>query len=72
MKNQKQPWEPLAYYLSLSDDIIEETKIFLFDLMEETARAGHLPPDCKEERIYLISQLHRLFTSLEASANIRP
>lgn len=57
--------ESLEYFLSLGKDIIPETKDFLFDLMEETARAESLTPEYKEDRIYLISHLHRLFAGLE-------
>lgn len=57
--------EPLAYFLSLSENMISETKEFLFDLMAETARAENLTSDYKEERIYLISEMHRLFSGIE-------
>ncbi len=57
--------EPMAYFLSLSDNMISETKDFLFDLMAETARDENLTKEYKEERIYLISEIHRLFSGIE-------
>ncbi len=65
MKNNDFNLGPVGYFLSLSPAILNETKDFLFDLMEETARAESLPPDRKENRIYLISHLHRLVTGLD-------
>ena len=62
--------ESLDYFLSLASDIIPETKDFLFGLMEETARAENFTRDFKEDRIYLISHLHRLFTGLEREISI--
>jgi hypothetical protein len=57
--------ESLEYFLSLSNDIIPETNQFLFDLMEETARSKKLTPKYREDRIYLISHLHRLLIGIE-------
>ncbi|KPQ13567.1 MAG: hypothetical protein HLUCCX10_12685 [Algoriphagus marincola HL-49] len=65
METKKINSEPLSYFLTLSPGILTETKDFLFDLMEETARAQSIPADRKEDRIYLISHLHRLFAGLE-------
>ena len=65
MKAKTSNPESLEYFLSLGKDIISETKHFLFDLMEETARGENLGHDFKEDRIYLISHLHRLFAGLE-------
>lgn len=55
----------MEYFLSLGKDIIPETKHFLFDLMEETASGKNLGFSNKEDRIYLISHLHRLFAGIE-------
>jgi hypothetical protein len=57
--------EAMDYFLSLSKDIIPETKEFLFDLMAETARAENLTDQYKEDRIYLISHLHRLLSGID-------
>jgi hypothetical protein len=65
MKNKDFNLGPVGYFLSLSPAILNETKDLLFDLMEETARAESLPARRKEDRIYLISHLHQLFTRLE-------
>lgn len=65
MKAKNLNSESLEYFLSLANDIIPETKQLLFDLMEETARGENLARDYKEDRIYLISHLHRLFAGIE-------
>ncbi len=67
MKAKSPKLEPLTYFLSLSNDILPEIKDFLFDLMAETARAENLTANYKEDRIYLILQLHQLFAGLERS-----
>jgi hypothetical protein len=61
--------EPLDYFLSLSNNILTESKDLLFDLMAETARQENLSPAYKEDRIYLISHLHQLLTGIEKEKN---
>jgi hypothetical protein len=57
--------ESLDYFLSLANDILPQSKDLLFDLLAETARAENLTDQYKEDRIYLISHLHRLLSGIE-------
>lgn len=65
MQTNKINSESLDYFLSLSGNMISETKDFLFQLMTETARIEDLTNEGKEDRIYFIYQLHQLLTGLE-------
>ncbi|TDK49717.1 hypothetical protein [Algoriphagus formosus] len=65
MKNESKNISGMNYFLSLAPDILTETKNFLFELMEETARTKNIPSQRREDRIYIISQLFRLFNEIE-------
>jgi hypothetical protein len=65
MKTKNFNSESLEYFLSLAKGIIPESKDLLFDIMAETARAENLTDHYKEERIYLVSHLHRLLSGIE-------
>ncbi len=57
--------DSLNDFLGIGKDIIPETKDFLFQLMAETALEETGPSKIKEDRIYLICQLHQLLTGIE-------
>ncbi len=57
--------DSLNDFLSIGKDIIPETKDFLFQLMTETALEETGPSKIKEDRAYLIYQLHHLLTGIE-------
>ena len=65
MQTNKINSESLDYFLSLSSNMISETKGFLFQLMTETAKTEDLTHEGKDERIYFLYQLHQLLTGLE-------
>lgn len=60
--------ESLDTFIGIGGGIIPEVKDFLFDLMLETAISESLYPKTKEDRIYLISTLHHLFSGLEVES----
>lgn len=65
MQTNKINSESLDYFLSLSGNMVSETKDFLFQLMTETARTEDLTNEFKEDRIYFICQLYQLLTGLD-------
>lgn len=65
MNNNSFNSESFKYFMTLSENMVSETKDFLFQLMTETAMTEDLTNEWKEERIYFISQLHQLLTGLE-------